>query len=137
MKKVDVIIDGENAVVGRLASFVAKQALLGNEVAVVNAEKAIVVGNKADIIATYLRMKALGGGNMNGPFVNTLPERLLKRSIRGMIAYKEGRGRAAFKRIKCYKGIPREFEALKIIKSARGQKGITLDEISREIRGAK
>ena len=38
-----VVVNAENAVVGRLASYVAKVALNGEEVTIVNAEKAIIV----------------------------------------------------------------------------------------------
>ncbi len=41
-----IIINAENGSFGRVASFAAKQALLGNEVTVVNSEKAIITGNK-------------------------------------------------------------------------------------------
>ena len=40
------IIDGENAVMGRLASYVAKQALQGEEISIVNCNKVLITGNK-------------------------------------------------------------------------------------------
>jgi len=36
------VIDSENLLVGRLASMVAKRALAGEEIAVINAEKAVI-----------------------------------------------------------------------------------------------
>lgn len=136
-KENEILIDGENAVVGRLASFAAKQALLGNKVIIVNSEKAIVVGTKEDIVAKYLRKMSLGGGNIKGPFFDTRAERILKRTIRGMLDYTHGRGREAFKRIICYSGIPKEYQNVKIIKSARGKKGLSLLEISSMLKGRK
>ena len=43
------IIDGKNAILGRMASYVAKEALKGEEVVVVNCEEVIITGNKKDI----------------------------------------------------------------------------------------
>ena len=44
--KNQIVIDATNATMGRLASYVAKQALLGKQIAIVNSEKAIITGNK-------------------------------------------------------------------------------------------
>ena len=40
------IIDGKNAVLGRLASFAAKEALRGEEIVILNCEQIIITGNK-------------------------------------------------------------------------------------------
>lgn len=129
-----IIIDGEGAVLGRLASFAAKQALGCKKVDIVNADKVIIVGNKVSIIENYLWKKDLGSSNLNGPFVHANPEKILKRTIRGMVPYKQERGRRAWKRVKCYNGIPKEFEGKKMIKSGKGSRGITLEEVSRNIK---
>ena len=98
-----VVIDGNNCIMGRLASLVAKQSLLGNEVVVLNSEKVFISGNKASILKKYQVMKAKGKSlKMKGPIYPSLPDRLLKRCIRGMMKYKDGRGREAIKRIKSY-----------------------------------
>ena len=135
MTKQRIIIDAENAVLGRLASFTAKQALLGKEVIIVNAEKTIVVGNKKNIIQIYESKRKLGGPSLHGPFFPTLSEKILKRTIRGMLNYKEGKGKEAFKRIKTYRGVPLELKEENKIKSGKGKKGISLEEISRLLRG--
>ena len=44
------IVNGENAVMGRLASYVAKEAMKGEEFAVVNCEKVIITGDKKAFI---------------------------------------------------------------------------------------
>ena len=41
-----LIIDGQGARLGRLASYVAKQSLKGDEVVVLNCEEVIISGNK-------------------------------------------------------------------------------------------
>ena len=103
------VIDAENMVLGRLAGHVAKQALLGYEVAVVNSEKAVITGNKKAIIDKY-KVRRERGAPRTGPFFPRLPEKIVKRTIRGMLPYKKPRGRDAFKNIKCYIGVPEKFE---------------------------
>ena len=49
-----MIFDAEGSIVGRLATQVAKEALRGNEVIVVNSEKAVLVGDPKIILVKYL-----------------------------------------------------------------------------------
>jgi large subunit ribosomal protein L13 len=134
-----VVIDGANAVMGRLASYVAKQALQGKEVAVVNVEKVFIVGNKADILGKWITQKQRGKSQkMRGPIMLSSPERLLKRVVRGMMKYKEGRGKEAFKKIRCYVGVPSEFEKsekISMFKLNSNKKGLTLNELSNLLKG--
>lgn len=129
-----IIIDAENAVLGRLSSFLAKKALLGKEIRIVNSEKAIVQGKEKDILEKY-REKRARGGYGKGPKFPTSPDMIVKRTIRNMLPYKQARGREALKRIRCYKGIPKEFQGKKMIKSGRGKHGITLNKISKMLSG--
>ena len=48
------IIDGKNTVLGRLASFAAKEALKGEEIVVLNCEQVIITGNKKNSSALKL-----------------------------------------------------------------------------------
>jgi ribosomal protein uL13 len=134
-----IIINGENCIMGRMASFVAKQALQGKQVDIVNSEKVFIIGNKKDILETYIIMRQKGKyQKMKGPLFPTMPEKILKRAIRGMMKYKEGRGKEAFKRIKCYVGVPAEFEKAEKIspfKLNESKKGFYLSEISNLLRG--
>jgi len=45
-----MIIDATNLIAGRLATFVAKKALLGEEIEIVNSEKAVLTGKKSDLM---------------------------------------------------------------------------------------
>lgn len=130
-----LVVDAENAVLGRLASFVAKQALLGKEVAVVNSDKAIVTGRKRMVIEEYKISRQRGGSSLKGPNFPKHADRLLKRTIRGMLHYNHGRGKEAFKRIKCYIGVPKEFESSKKHSFSREIKTqiITLNELGKEL----
>ncbi len=132
-----LIIDAENAVLGRLASYAAKQALLGREIIIVNSNKAIITGNSRNIAERYSKKRARGGSGQAGPYFPTTPGRIIKRTIRNMLPYKQGRGRDAFLRIKCHESIPKEFESMKMIKSKRGKQGMLLEYLSEMLRGKK
>lgn len=103
-----MIVNAEGQVLGRLASFVAKKALLGDEVIVVNAEKALVSGKKDAVLGVELgKLDIRNLGNpKKGPFHQKKPDRYVRRAIRGMLPWKKTRGREAFKRIQVYIGIP-------------------------------
>lgn len=100
-----LIIDATNTILGRLAAYAAKQALLGYKVSVINAEKAVVSGAKRRILNEAKRKKAMGVPR-KGPFYSKLPDRYVRRVIRGMLPYKQPRGRAAYERVLCYIGDP-------------------------------
>lgn len=110
--------DAEGCARGRLASFVAKDALSGHEVVVVNCEKAIVSGTDLKTIADFREKKAINVMNPEkGPFFSRSPEKMMKRTIRGMVPdFRLGRGKEAIRRVKCYVGIPAEFQKEKLIK---------------------
>jgi len=134
MKSEEIIINGENAVLGRLASYAAKQALLGKDVVIINSEKVIITGREKEIVDRYNKKRTVGGYGPK-PVFSSMPERILKRTIRNMLPYKHGRGKKAFGKIKCYSGIPGEFEGKKIIKAGRGKKGVSLEKIKNMFRG--
>lgn len=108
------IIDAKDLIVGRLATVVAKQALLGEEIAVLNCEKAVVTGTKDFIISKFKRKRSMGTP-AKGPFFPRSEDRIVKRIIRGMLPYKQEKGSVALERIMCYKGVPPEFEGKETI----------------------
>lgn len=111
-----IIIDGKNAVLGRLASYAAKQALRGEEVRVINCEEIIISGNKRSIQRDIEEKKSRTGHSKRDPRHSKLSDKFVKRTIRGMLPdHRLGRGKQALKRIKCYKGLPKEFEEAKKI----------------------
>ena len=107
-----MIIDGNNLILGRLGTFAAKKALLGETIDIVNCEEVVITGKKESVFARYDRFLQMGIP-AKGPFNYKTAQRLVKRSIRGMLPYKNARGIAAFKNIKCYKGVPEEFKGKK------------------------
>lgn len=108
-----MIINAENLILGRMASCAAKKALLGEKVEIVNAEKAVIVGTKDAILAKYKRKMEMGNP-FKGPFFPREPSRFVKRTIRGMLPYKQEKGRKALKNVRCYNGVPSSFEGQKI-----------------------
>lgn len=114
------IIDGKDAVLGRLAAYAAKEALKGEDIAIINCEKIIITGNKAFIKENFLEKRRRVGSTQRGPKISRTSEKIVKLVIRGMLPnYRTGRGAVAFRRIKCYKGIPSQFEKEKKIVAGR------------------
>jgi ribosomal protein uL13 len=109
-----IIINGENKILGRLGTFVAKKLILGEEVAILNSEKVVIVGEKVKILNKYKHRRNLGRASMP-PFYPRRPDLLLKRCLRGMVPRKKSSGRDAFSRLKCYIGIPTEFKNAKFV----------------------
>ena len=132
-----MIINAENLIIGRLATYAAKQALLGEKIDIINCEKAIITGSKKDILNRYeTRIKR--GTPFKGPFISRTPERIVKRTIRGMLPYKKEKGKLAFKNIKCYINIPeslkdKEYKTLESanIKKIKNLKFITIGYLSK------
>jgi len=110
------IIDGKNAVLGRLASYVAKEALKGEEIAILNCEQIIITGNKKEIEEKFREKREKIGSGQQGPKHSRSSEKIVKRTIRGMLPnHRFGRGKEIYKKIKCYVGVPKEFEKSKKI----------------------
>jgi len=117
------IIDGKNAVLGRLASYVAKQLLKGEEIVIVNCEDVIITGSKKDIKESFEEKRRKVGSGQKGPKYPRTKDRIVKRVVRGMLPnHRKGRGKQAYKKVKCYVGIPKEFEDSKKIKGGREKK---------------
>ena len=126
-----IVIDAKGAVLGRTASYAAKQALLGKKVIVVNCNYALLTGRRNMVLEYYSHMRSRGRGAQKGPIIPKLAERLMKRTIRGMLEYTQKRGEDALNKIICYNETPKEFEAAKKISLARALrvKTITLEEV--------
>jgi len=108
------VIDASYLIIGRLASFVAKAALLGEKIIIVNCENAAVSGNKESIISKYKMRRSIGGPK-TGPFFPRQPDRIVRRTIRGMLPYKQEKGKKAFKNVMCYIGVPEKYKNEKLI----------------------
>jgi len=109
------IYNGEGMLLGRLATIVAKQALLGEEISVINCEKIVVSGHKTVTFAREWQRRQRGGYPLKSQTRSRLPDRFVRRAIRGMLPWRQERGRTAYKRILCYTGIPAAFAAKELV----------------------
>jgi large subunit ribosomal protein L13 len=136
------IYNGENLILGRLAGLVAKSALMGEEVKVVNCDKVIISGKKVNTFNFVKERRARKGYPLKSAKHIRLSERYVKRSIRGMLPWKLTRGREAFKRIRCYPDIPSEFAGKDYVKVEKSSveklpnlKYVTVKEICKHVGG--
>ena len=128
-------MDAAYAPLGRIAIHAAKQTLLGRSVIIVNCSEALISGRREDILAKYQKARARGGSSMKGPHFPKNPERIMKRTIRGMLRYKRGRGGTAFKNVICFNETPSEYAETKKISFPKKfkVKTINLKELSQLI----
>jgi large subunit ribosomal protein L13 len=130
------IIDTSNAPMGRAASIVAQRLLNGEEIFIVNSEKTIITGKKKEIKKRYKDKRDIGSAR-KGPFHPRTPDRILKRTIRGMLPYQRPKGRQAYKNLKTFIGIPQEFQKMQIEilwDKPKPEYFITLQELSQSLR---
>jgi len=134
------VIDATGHVVGRLASVVAKRLLSGEDIVVVNAEKAIITGRRKVVFDEYYIRHHRGSTTSRmrgiGPKYPRRPDMILRRTISRMMPYQQPRGRAALKHLRVYVDVPEEYRAqsLEIIAVAkRAPQGpvISLGEVSK------
>jgi len=132
------LVNAEGLIVGRMCSKVAKRLLNGEEVIILNAEKAVFSGKKKSKVAeahVFLEV----GAPRRGPFHYRRPDRFLRKAVRGMVPYKQPKGKSAYKRLKVFMGIPLELKDQEMITfteaSSANLKGphFTLGEMAKEI----
>lgn len=132
------IIDAEGHILGRLASVVAKRLLRGERIVIVNAEKVIITGDPEMVLQRY-KEKYDRGSKEKGPYFPRNPEKILKRTVRGMLPWKSRRGREAYRRLRVFISVPdllkgKEFEVVDdalFEKVSKTDKFVTLEEVSR------
>jgi len=145
MASESLFVDATDQILGRLASYVAKNALNGKEIVVLNVEKAVISGRKRMIVdEAKLRLKTRTlGSQEKGPVHYRRPDTYARRVIRGMLPWRKSHGKTAFKRVKVYVGVPGEFKgkpALRIPGTEASKLRcpyITLEELAKEIGGVK
>ncbi len=132
------VIDASNHILGRLSSYIAKRLLEGEKIVVVNAEKAIITGNPENVFERY-KEKYDRGSKEKGPYFPRHPEKIFKRTVRGMLPWKSKRGREAYRRLRVFIGIPEElrgknFEKIDVAlyeKISKTQRYVYLRDVSR------
>ncbi len=131
----DLVVDARDCILGRVASEVAQKALAGETIAIVNAEHAVITGSDDDIMSVYRKRAEIGSDQ--GPYYPKRPDRLFKRAVRGMLPYKNPRGREAFENVRVYVGNPYEEDGEIIDETSLDRlstiKFISLGEISEKL----
>lgn len=134
------IIDATGHVIGRMASVVAKRLLNGEEIVIVNAEKAIIKGRREVVIAEYLKRRSRGSTTSRmrgiGPLYPRRPDMIMRRTISRMVPHQQARGRDAIKRLRVYMDVPDEykgktFEIIEVAKRPLQGPAMSLGEVSR------
>lgn len=107
-----IVVDAANCIVGRMCSHVSKLLLQGNRVAIVNAEKAMLSGNRYKTISLYKEHLEINSvtNPIHGPFHPRRPDTILTKMVRGMVPKSKASGIEAFKRLRVYIGIPEELK---------------------------
>lgn len=111
-----IVVDAANCIVGRMCSHVSKLLLQGNRVAIVNAEKAMLSGNRyktIDLYKEYLEINSVTNP-IHGPFHPRRPDTILTKMVRGMVPKRKASGIEAFKRLRVYIGIPEELKNIEL-----------------------
>jgi len=107
------LIDASNKILGRFCSQVAKMALLGEYIVIINAKDAIISGTKRNIHENYLAKLNISTATnpLRGPFHERRPDTLMRRVIKQMLPRKKFRGKEALKRVHVYiSEIPERFK---------------------------
>ncbi len=79
-----MIVDAEDKVLGRLATDIARKVKDGEEVKVVNSEKAVISGDEEEVKDNY-KNKYERGSRDFGPYYPKRPDKILKRTVRNML----------------------------------------------------
>jgi large subunit ribosomal protein L13 len=136
-----IVIDATNCISGRICSHVSKLLLQGNRVTIVNAEKAMLSGQRYKTIQLYKEYLEINSvtNPIHGPFHPRRPDTILTKMVRGMIPKRKSSGIEAFKRLRVYIGIPESlknsemkyYDDSKITKPSSYY--ITVGEVAKEI----
>jgi large subunit ribosomal protein L13 len=132
------LINADGLILGRMASKVAKKLLNGEEVIIVNAEKSVLSGKKKSKVAEAKQFLEVGAPE-RGPFHYRRPDRIMRKTVRGMLPIKQPRGKTAYKRLTVFMGVPEDLKDQKMNTFAEAQaaklKGphFTLAELAKEV----
>jgi large subunit ribosomal protein L13 len=132
------IVNAEELILGRMASIVAKRLLRGETITIVNAEKAVISGKRRSKVREAKEFLQVGHPR-KGPFHYRRPDRIVRRTVRGMLPYKQPKGKQAYKRLKVFIGAPEEArdQTMETLAEAHAEKltcpYFTVGEFAKEI----
>ncbi len=117
------VIDADRLILGRMATTIAKRLLMGEEIAVVNAEKAVISGRRGNKVTEAKEFLSVGGVN-RGPYHYRRPDRIVRKTIKGMLPFQKPKGKEAYRRLKVFIGVPENLKSFKLesVSSADSEK---------------
>lgn len=135
----EILIDASGLILGRMASVVAKMLLQGKKIVIVNAEKAVISGEKSRVEEGYRnlwKVRTFRNPDKQGMRRPRNPAGIVKRTVKGMLPAKP-KGREAFKNLRVYIGVPKELAGKNFVRikeadsSKLNTKYITLEELAK------
>ena len=110
-----IVVDAKGHLLGRLASVIAKQLLLGQKVAVVRCEKILISGSlfRNKVKFQEWLNKAMMTNHRRGHHHYRSPSRFFYKSLRAMLPRYLKKGEAALSRLKVFEGIPSPYDHMK------------------------
>ncbi|TRO45803.1 50S ribosomal protein L13 [Candidatus Bathyarchaeota archaeon] len=103
------LVDADGLILGRMASIVAKKLLNGEKIIIINAEKAVISGKKKSKITEAKEFLEVGAPK-RGPFHYRRPDRILRKTVRGMVPFKKPKGKNALKKLKVFISVPEDLK---------------------------
>ena len=137
-KKPVTVVNAEGLILGRMSSKVAKKLLNGEEVVIINAEKTVISGKKKSKIAEAHVFLEVGAPE-RGPFHYRRPDRIVRKTVRGMLPMDKVKGKNALAKLQVFLGVPEELKNQKpeSVPDAESTKlrgpQFTLAELAKEI----
>ena len=107
------VIDANGLILGRMASRIAKRLLEGENVMIVNAEKAVLSGNRRSKVNEAKVFLEVGGVG-RGPFHYRRPDRIVRKAVKGMLPIRQPKGIEAYRRLQVFMGVPDNLKGQKI-----------------------
>jgi large subunit ribosomal protein L13 len=133
-----ILVNADGLILGRMSSLVAKKLLNGEKVIVVNAEKALISGKKKSKVTEAKEFLEVGAP-LRGPFHYRRPDKILRKTVRGMLPFKQPKGKNALKKLKVFISVPEDLKDQQMVTLEEAQaaklKGpyFTLAELAKEI----
>ncbi len=133
-----VVVDAKGLILGRMASTIAKRLLQGENIIIMNAEKAVISGKRLSRIKEAKKRLEVGHPK-KGPFHPRRPEEIVRRTIKGMLPRRKPKGQQAYRRLKVFVDVPQELKETETqtIPDAKSEKlkcpYITVGKLAKEI----
>ena len=133
-----ILVNADGLILGRMSSLVAKKLLNGEKVIVVNAEKALISGKKKSKVTEAKEFLEVGAP-LRGPFHYRRPDKILRKTVRGMLPFKQPKGKNALKKLKVFISVPEDLKDQQMVTLEEAQaaklKGpyFTLADLAKEI----